>query len=151
MNKQSKFCCISFPPSPDLSHPGRGASFISLPYNKDISMDIREIRSDKIDKLIGLYTHLHDNDTIPEPHVISKVWHEIQKNKNIKYFGVFEGDELISSCAIITVPNLTRSCRPYAVIENVVTRTSHRKRGYGKAALKAANMPGKTGVTRLCS
>ena len=101
-------------------------------------MDIREIRSDELDKLLGLYKHLHDCDTLPEPHVITQVWVEIQANKNIKYFGVFEEDELISSCAIIIVPNLTRSCRPYAVIENVVTRTSHRKRGYGKAVLNAA-------------
>jgi GNAT superfamily N-acetyltransferase len=101
-------------------------------------MDIREIKADELDKLLRLYTHLHDNDILPEPHVITQVWDEIQTNNNIKYFGVFEGDELISSCAIIIVPNLTRSCRPYAVIENVVTRGSHRKRGYGKAVLNAA-------------
>jgi GNAT superfamily N-acetyltransferase len=101
-------------------------------------MDIREIKTDELDKLLRLYTHLHDNDILPESHVITQVWGEIQGNKNIKYFGVFEADELISSCAIIIVPNLTRSCRPYAVIENVVTRTSHRKRGYGKAVLNTA-------------
>lgn len=101
-------------------------------------MDIREIKSDEVVKLLGLYKHLHDNDTMPEPHIISKVWDEVQKNKNIKYFGVFEGDELISSCSIVIVPNLTRSCRPYAVIENVVTRKEYRRKGYGKSLLKAA-------------
>jgi GNAT superfamily N-acetyltransferase len=101
-------------------------------------VEVREIRSDELDKLLGLYTHLHENDILSEPHIISQVWEEIQANDNIKYFGVFEADELISSCTIIIVPNLTRSCRPYAVIENVVTRTSHRKRGYGKAVLNAA-------------
>ena len=33
-------------------------------------MNIREIISDDLDKLLGLYTNLHDDDTIPEPHVI---------------------------------------------------------------------------------
>ncbi|NLD37942.1 MAG: GNAT family N-acetyltransferase [Desulfatiglans sp.] len=101
-------------------------------------MDIREIRSDELVKLLGLYTHLHDDDTIPEPHVISKVWAEIQTNKNIKYFGVFEEEDLISSCTIVIVPNLTRSCRPYAVIENVVTHIEHRRKGHGVSVLKAA-------------
>jgi GNAT superfamily N-acetyltransferase len=101
-------------------------------------MDIREIKRDELDKLLELYTHLHDNDVRPEPHLISQVWDEIQANNNIKYFGVFEGDELISSCTIIIVPNLTRSCRPYAVIENVVTRKDYRRKGHGRSVLKAA-------------
>jgi GNAT superfamily N-acetyltransferase len=101
-------------------------------------MEIREIRSIELNKLLGLYTHLHDNDTLPEPHELSKVWAEIQGNKNIKYFGAFEGDELISSCSIIIVPNLTRSCRSYGLIENVVTRRDHRRNGYGMAVLEKA-------------
>ncbi len=101
-------------------------------------MDIREIKSDELDKLLGLYTHLHDNDISPEPHLILRVWDDIQKNKNIKYYGVFMGDELISSCAIIIVPNLTRSCRSYGLIENVVTRRDHRRNGYGRAVLEKA-------------
>jgi GNAT superfamily N-acetyltransferase len=54
------------------------------------------------------------------------------------YLGGFLGEELVSTCAIIVIPNLTRGCRPYGVIENVVTHTSHRRRGYGTALLRAA-------------
>jgi GNAT superfamily N-acetyltransferase len=101
-------------------------------------MEIREIRSDELDKLLGLYIHLHDNDILPEPHLISHVWNEIQGNKNIKYLGVFERDVLISSCSIVIVPNLTRSCRSYGLIENVVTHRDHRRNGYGRAVLEKA-------------
>jgi GNAT superfamily N-acetyltransferase len=101
-------------------------------------MECREIRADELDKILKLYTHLHDNDFLPEPHIISQAWDEIQGNKNIKYFGVFDADALISSCAVIIVPNLTRSCCPYGVIENVVTRKDYRRKGYGKSVLKAA-------------
>jgi len=33
------------------------------------------------------------------------------------------------------IPNLTRACRPYGVIENVVTHSSHRGQGWGHALL----------------
>jgi GNAT superfamily N-acetyltransferase len=36
------------------------------------------------------------------------------------------------------VPNLTRACRPYGVIENVVTLADRRGRGLGKAVLAQA-------------
>lgn len=36
------------------------------------------------------------------------------------------------------IPNLTRGCKPYAVIENVVTHSQHRQQGYGTAILKHA-------------
>lgn len=36
------------------------------------------------------------------------------------------------------VPNLTRGCRPYGIVENMVTHAGHRNKGYGKAILAHA-------------
>jgi GNAT superfamily N-acetyltransferase len=41
-------------------------------------------------------------------------------------------------CTITVIPNLTRGCRPYGVLENVVTHADHRNRGHGKAILAYA-------------
>lgn len=102
-------------------------------------MDTREIESDELQKLLCLYEHLHDaDDPLPSAEVLNNVWNEIQDNRNIKYFGLFIDGQLISSCSIALIPNLTRSCRPYGLIENVVTHSQHRTRGYGKKILKAA-------------
>lgn len=102
-------------------------------------MIVREIGKDEIDKLLSLYKDLHDKDEkLPNAQTINSVWEQIQNDKNIKYFGLFKGIELLSSCTIIIVPNLTRSCRPYGVIENVVTHKECRNNGFGKSVLNKA-------------
>ena len=53
-------------------------------------------------------------------------------------FGGFANGSLVASCTLAVVPNLTRGCRPFGVIENVVTHASHRRRGYGKEILREA-------------
>lgn len=102
-------------------------------------MNIRYLMQADLPALLALYAHLHTVDTpLPAPQEVNAVWQDIQQNAGIRYFGVFVGQLLVSSCTITVIPNLTRSCRPYAVIENVVTHAAHRKRGYGTAVLQAA-------------
>jgi len=63
---------------------------------------------------------------------------EIQSDSKLIYFGVFIDNMLVSSCTLSIIPNLTRGCRPYGVMENVVTHPNYRRKGLGKAVLKKA-------------
>jgi GNAT superfamily N-acetyltransferase len=102
-------------------------------------MNIRELGPDDLHALLALYAHLHDSDLPPAPaSVAASVWHAIQQNDAIRYFGSFENAALVGACTIAIIPNLTRGCAPYAVIENVVTHKLHRRRGHGKAVLDVA-------------
>lgn len=49
-----------------------------------------------------------------------------------------EGGEVLSSCTLLIVPNLTHGGRPYGVVENVVTHLSHRGKGFATACLDYA-------------
>jgi GNAT superfamily N-acetyltransferase len=99
---------------------------------------IRELQSPDLQMLLSLYAHLHDHDDPPSPAIADAVWSEALANPRIKYFGGFVSDSLVSSCTLTVIPNLTRACRPYGVIENVVTHAAHRGQGWGKAILARA-------------
>lgn len=89
--------------------------------------------------LLRIYEHLHASDnSMPTGPDIANVWAEIIADKRLHYFGALNGAELVSTCNLAVIPNLTRGCRPYGVIENVVTHPIYRRRGFGKAVLGAA-------------
>jgi GNAT superfamily N-acetyltransferase len=102
-------------------------------------MNIRHLTQADLPMLLALYEHLHFADSpLPAPQEVSAVWESIQRNEGIRYWGVFVESVLVSSCTITVIPNLTRGCHPYGMIENVVTHAAYRKRGYGSAVLKSA-------------
>lgn len=55
-----------------------------------------------------------------------------------RYYGGYVGGALICSCILAIIPNLTRGCQSYGVIENVVTHRQHRRQGFGKAIMRRA-------------
>jgi GNAT superfamily N-acetyltransferase len=102
-------------------------------------MKIRLIQANELNQLLVLYAHLHrSDDPLPDESVVQAVWQELLANPRYKYFGGYLGPELICSCTLTVIPNLTRGCKPYGVIENVVTHASHRNQGHGKALLAHA-------------
>lgn len=102
-------------------------------------MNIRPLTSNDLSALLELYQHLHVTDsTLADASEIDSVWSEIMSSQRLRYFGGFFAGNLVSSCTISVIPNLTRGCRPYGVIENVVTHSAYRRRGCGAAILQAA-------------
>ncbi|MBA3027275.1 MAG: GNAT family N-acetyltransferase [Desulfobacteraceae bacterium] len=102
-------------------------------------MEIRELKTNELGMLLALYRHLHDrDDPLPAQEVLDDVWNRIQEDKGHRIFGLFINDQLICSCVLVVIPNLTRGFRPYGLIENVVTHSKFRNRGLGKVLLKHA-------------
>ena len=101
-----------------------------------MGIEIREIKENELNELLDLYSHLHSSDDpLPRINVVEAIWHEIQTNPNLQYFGLYIDGRLVSSCTISIIPNLTRGCRPYGIIENVVTHKDLRRKGYGSDIL----------------
>jgi len=100
---------------------------------------VRPLRADELDALLRLYVHLHEHDLpLPERVVVESVWREALANSKCRYLGGFENGALVSGCTNVVIPNLTRACRPYGLIENVVTVAAHRSKGWGQRLLQEA-------------
>ncbi len=99
---------------------------------------VREVVKEDLDALLDLYLFLHE-DSIPEhDRHLEKTWEQIIEDPN-HHLLVNEIDgQIVSSCVCVIIPNLTRSVRPYAFVENVVTHAEHRRKGYAGECLAYA-------------
>ena len=99
---------------------------------------VREIRITELNELLELYSHLHELGIPENTEHLQKTWESICSDEN-HHVIVYEIDgKIVSSCVCVIIPNLTRNIRPYAFIENVVTHTNHRGKGYSTACLNYA-------------
>jgi GNAT superfamily N-acetyltransferase len=101
-------------------------------------MEIREARQRDLVPLLELYWHLHGNPMPLTDAGVHELWRRILSDDNHHILLGFADGELVSSCVILIVPNLTHAQRPYALIENVVTHERHRGRGYATRLLAFA-------------
>ena len=101
-------------------------------------MQIRQAKEQDLMPLLALYTHLHHNPLPVRDARLEAVWRAILADVNQSVLVGEEAGELICSCVLVVVRNLTHEQRPYALIENVVTHEEHRGQGYASALLRAA-------------
>lgn len=99
---------------------------------------VREVNECELHKLLELYLHLHE-ETIPKmtEHLLS-TWKTIIGDKNHHIIVKEIDGKIVSSCVCVIIPNLTRDIRPYAFIENVVTHSNYRGKGYATECLNYA-------------
>lgn len=99
---------------------------------------IREAKEEELFKLLELYLRLHE-DSVPEDTVVLRnTWNKMMSDPDHHVIVCEEDGNIVSSCICVIIPNLTRSVRPYAFIENVVTHTDYRGKGFATACLNYA-------------
>ncbi len=104
-----------------------------------MAAEVRLIRAEELENLLMLYRFLNPDD--PElkiDHDLMQHWDLILSDPHLYYLVIEEDGMLVSSCTLAIIKNLTRSARPYGLIENVVTHENYRNKGYGTAVLKKA-------------
>ena len=101
-------------------------------------LKIRAATMDDLPSWLNLYRHLNADDPILTEADATKILDQLHKYQGSKILIGQIGQEIVSTCTLIVIPNLTRGGTPCALLENVVTNERHRKRGFASAILKAA-------------
>jgi GNAT superfamily N-acetyltransferase len=104
----------------------------------DAPLIIRPATRADLPQLLALYPHLHSADRIPTLQVAARRFEELRKYEGSAVFVAISNHDLVASCTLVVIPNLTRGGQPYGLIENVVTHVAFRGRGFGKQLLKVA-------------
>ena len=99
---------------------------------------VREIKETELRELLELYLHLHEKEIPERNEHLRETWKTIMQDKNHHIIVNVIDRKIVSSCVCIIIPNLTRNIRPYAFIENVVTHSAYREKGYATECLNYA-------------
>ncbi len=96
------------------------------------ALNIRPVRESELATMLELLSHLHARDEpLPDEPALQEVWQQILTNPKIHCLvGELDG-QLVCTCIMTIIPNLTRGARPYSLVENVVTHADFRNRGLG--------------------
>lgn len=98
-------------------------------------MEIRFAEIADLQHILEMYKVLNPEDKPIDLSVAQDIW---IKSNYIKYIVALENDKIIATCNIAVILNLTRSGRPYGIIENVITDEKYRRKGIGRNIINKA-------------
>lgn len=105
---------------------------------------VREAKKEDLGEILELYLYLHEK-SIPElSEYLETTWNQILQDENHHLIVKVIDGKIVSSCVCVIIPNLTRNIRPYAFIENVVTHSDYRGKGYATECLNFAKSVAET-------
>ena len=99
---------------------------------------VREVNYDDLQGLLELYTQLHDNPFPDVNETLLTTWKKIVNDENHHIIVAEKNGQIVSSCVLVIIPNLTHFQRSHAVIENVITDILFRTQGLASACLEYA-------------
>lgn len=87
--------------------------------------------------ILALNSQLNPDDLpLPPDEQLADVWQQLLDNPIMHTFVAEQAGQIMGTCVLAIMPNLTRRARPFGLIENVVTDTAVRGQGIGRTLLQ---------------
>lgn len=100
---------------------------------------IRHAKRADLPAILALNAQLNPGDmALPPEEQLGQVWDTILTNPIMHTFVADQGGQVIATCVLAIIPNLTRGARPYGLIENVVVAQQARGGGIGTLLMRGA-------------
>ena len=97
---------------------------------------ITEAKPNDLSIMLELYLELHPDDPRVDSSIAAESWARILATPNRVVLLAWHGAHAIGSLEYTICDNLTRSARPYVLIENVVVAERFRRRGLASSMIK---------------
>jgi ribosomal protein S18 acetylase RimI-like enzyme len=101
-------------------------------------IEITRAESDDLLGILELYKQLNPADPDLSLDKAQSIWHGIQQNSNLLYFVAKASSQIVGTCNISIIPNLTRAGRSFGLIENVIVHSKFRRQRIGENLLRMA-------------
>ena len=98
----------------------------------------RLAQASDLEQLLDLFRVSEVSSIAEPPGRAERIWSETLTRKGVAGFVSDAGAKIAATCMLIAAPNLLRSGRGHAFLENVVTRPEFRGLGHGRAVVQAA-------------
>ncbi len=97
----------------------------------------RLVNTHDLGALLALFADC-DVSRSAEPARAQQIWEQTLAREGLALFVSDEGSRIVSTCMLITAPNLLRGGRQHGIIENVATHPDFQGRGHGRTVIAAA-------------
>ena len=101
-------------------------------------MHIRAVRVDDFEAINNLHLEVNESDTGANIDARREIFESIVDDPRNHIFAGVVGNQIVTTCYLNIIPNITWGPAPYAVIENVATTAAHRRKGYGRKCIAHA-------------
>ncbi|MEM9633769.1 MAG: GNAT family N-acetyltransferase [Pseudomonadota bacterium] len=98
----------------------------------------RPANVDDFADLVELYRHLSPDDHAASEDLQKSTFTKMLAHPGMTVLVASLNDRLVATLTVVVIPNLTRGCAPYALIENVVTNVDYRGLGFGGQLMEVA-------------
>jgi len=99
---------------------------------------LRLAGSEDFEGLRDLYRHLVSDDLPAPDTLLRQTFKDMLRHPGLDILLALVGQDKVASCTLVMIPNMTRGCAPYALIENVVTHADWRGQGIGRRLMLSA-------------
>jgi GNAT superfamily N-acetyltransferase len=93
--------------------------------------------ADDLDALLALFADSEVSRSA-EPQRAKQTWAQTLAREGVFIFVSDAKSRIVSTCMLITTPNLLRGGRQFGILENVATHANFQGRGHGRAVIAAA-------------
>jgi GNAT superfamily N-acetyltransferase len=100
--------------------------------------EARRARADDLAGLLALFRVSEVSAAVEPLERAEAILARTLSRDGLTVFVADSGADIVATCMLITAPNLLRSGRQHAFLENVVTHPDFRGRGFGRAVVLAA-------------